>query len=87
MSIPHPQNVTYIILAETEIAEGKKIINPCFFAILCGLKIYWIKMLFTISLLRNKWIFTQVLSNMGILTPKSVLYTFNNHNILEPFWI
>lgn len=65
------------------IAEGKKSLIPAF-CDLCGLK-YTGSNAFTISLLRNKWIFTQVLSNMGILTPKSVLYTFNNHNILEPF--
>lgn len=65
------------------IAEGKKSLIPAF-CDLCGLK-YTGSNAFTISLLRNKWIFTQVLSNMGILTPKSVLYTFGNYNILESF--
>lgn len=65
------------------IAEGKKSLIPAF-CDLCGLK-YTGSNAFTISLLRNKWIFTQILSNMGILTPKSVLYTSNDYNILEPF--
>ena len=81
----HPSSTECYIynFSRDGIAEGKKSLIPAF-CDLCGLK-YTGSNAFTISLLRNKWIFTQVLSNMGILTPKSVLYTFNNHNILEPF--
>lgn len=54
------------------IAEGKKSLIPAF-CDLCNLR-YTGSNAFTISLLRNKWFFSQIVANWGILTPKSILY-------------
>jgi len=53
-------------------AEGKKSLIPAF-CDLCNLR-YTGSNAFTISLLRNKWVFSQIASNAGVLIPKSTLY-------------
>lgn len=55
------------------IAEGKKSLIPSF-CDLCGLH-YTGSNAFTISLLRNKWFFSQILSNNKVSTPKTILCT------------
>lgn len=55
------------------ICEGKKSLIPSF-CDLCGLR-YTGSNAFIISLLRNKWVFSQYLSNYNILTPKTILCT------------
>lgn len=55
------------------ISEGKKSLIPSF-CDLCGLR-YTGSNAFTISLLRNKWFFSQVLLNTEVSTPKAILCT------------
>ncbi len=54
-------------------AEGKKSLIPAF-CDLCNLR-YTGSNALTISLIRNKWFFSQIVEQSGILTPKSFLYS------------
>lgn len=65
------------------ISEGKKSLIPSF-CDLCGLR-YTGSNAFTISLLRNKWFFTQILSNYEVPTPKTVLCTKDTLKNVENF--
>ena len=66
------------------ISEGKKALIPSF-CDLCGLR-YTGSNAFTISLLRNKWFFSQILSNFGVLTPKMLLCTCDTIETAKEFW-
>lgn len=70
---PLPNECYIYNFSRDGIAEGKKSLIPSF-CDLCGLY-YTGSNAFTISLLRNKWFFTQILSNFKILTPKTILCT------------
>lgn len=65
------------------INEGKKSLIPAF----CDL--FQLKYIgsnpFVVSLLRNKFVFTKFLGNMGIPVPKTMLYEFNCHNDISCF--
>lgn len=65
------------------ISEGKKSLIPSF-CDLCGLR-YTGSNAFTISLLRNKWFFTQILLNYEVPTPKTVLCTKDTLKNAENF--
>lgn len=63
--------------------EGKKSLIPSF-CDLCGLR-YTGSNAFTISLLRNKWFFSQILSNFEIPIPEAILCTKDNLRNAECF--
>lgn len=65
------------------ISEGRKSLIPSF-CDLCGLR-YTGSNAFTISLLRNKWFFSQILSNFQITIPKTILCKKNTLNDAEDF--
>lgn len=65
------------------IAEGKKSLIPSF-CDLCGLR-YTGSNAFTISLLRNKWFFSQIVSNYGVLVPESIICSGNSTTDTEKF--
>lgn len=58
------------------VAEGKKSLIPSF-CDLCRLR-YTGSNAFTISLLRNKWFFSQIVSNYGVLVPESIICSGNS---------
>lgn len=69
---PLPNECYVYNFSRDGIAEGKKSLIPAF-CDLCNLR-YTGSNAFTISLLRNKWCFSQLVGNFGVLTPKSILY-------------
>lgn len=70
---PLPNECYIYNFSRDGIYEGKKSLIPSF-CDLCGLR-YTGSNAFIISLLRNKWFFSQFLSNYNILTPKTILCT------------
>jgi len=65
------------------VAEGKKSLIPSF-CDLCGLR-YTGSNAFTISLLRNKWFFSQIVLNHGVLVPESIICPENSTANTEKF--
>lgn len=66
------------------IHEGKKSLIPAF-CDLCNLR-YTGSNAFTISLLRNKWMFSQIVKNYNVLTPTNLLYPNDASDIEKIFY-
>lgn len=81
---PNPKGCYVYNFSRDGISEGKKSLIPSF-CDLCGLR-YTGSNAFTISLLRNKWFFSQILSNFKILTPKMLLCTNDTIEKANIFW-
>lgn len=80
---PLPNECYVYNFSRDGVAEGKKSLIPAF-CDLCNLR-YTGSNAFTISLLRNKWCFSQLVGNFGVLTPKSILYPNISLQIEEIF--
>lgn len=80
---PLPSECYVYNFSRDGIAEGKKSLIPAF-CDLCNLR-YTGSNAFTISLLRNKWIFSQIARNSGVSTPKSLIYPCPSSEIKGSF--
>lgn len=80
---PLPNECYVYNFSRDGVAQGKKSLIPSF-CDLCGLH-YTGSNAFTISLLRNKWFFMQILSNYGIEAPKTILCTKDTLKTAEDF--
>ena len=80
---PLPSECYVYNFSRDGVAQGKKSLIPSF-CDLCGLH-YTGSNAFTISLLRNKWFFMQILSNYGIVAPKTLLCTKDSLKTAENF--
>lgn len=80
---PMPSECYVYNFSRDGVVQGKKSLIPSF-CDLCGLH-YTGSNAFTISLLRNKWFFTQILLNHGIALPKTILCTKDTLKTAENF--
>lgn len=80
---PMPNECYIYNFSRDGLFEGKKSLIPSF-CDLCGLR-YTGSNAFTISLLRNKWFFSQILSNYQVSTPKTILCTKETLKIADNF--